>query len=152
MNNYKLLKRVDFDNPLLMTDQLYFFTLNRVQWARPDKETTLSGMAGIKERLQKSYAAYQKLMGTDHNTLTAQLCNYKWMQLSFDEWRIHQDALPLYLSSFTHPYVCQKAEEFYKKETAKIELTTPLPDGPGMEIIRDIIARYPNRYLLIDFW
>ena len=82
VNNYRLLKRVDFDNPLLMTDQLYYFTLNRVQWARPNKESTLSGVAGIKDRLQKSYAAYQQLMGIDHLTLTAQLCIYMWMQQS----------------------------------------------------------------------
>jgi thiol-disulfide isomerase/thioredoxin len=152
VNNYRLLKRVDFDNPLLMTDQLFFFTLNRVQWARPDKETTLSGVAGIKDRLQKSYAAYQKLMGSDHLTLTAQLCNYKYMQLSYNEWKTYEEAFPLYLSSFTHPYVRQKAEEFFQREMAKTELTLPLPEGPGMEIIHDIITRYPNRYLLIDFW
>ena len=152
VNNYRLLKRVDFDNPLLMTDQLYFFTLNRVQWARPDKETTLSGIAGIKDRLQKSYAAYQKLMGSDHLTLTAQLCNYKYMQLSYDEWKTYEEAFPLYLSTFTHPYVRQMAEQFYQREMAKKELTLPLPNGPGMEVIHDIIARYPNRYLLIDFW
>ena len=34
----------------------------------------------------------------------------------------------------------------------KTELTSPLPDGPGIEIIRDIMSRYPNRYLVFDFW
>ena len=152
VNNYRLLKRVDFDNPLLMTDQLYYFTLNRVQWARPNKETTLSGVAGIKDRLQKSYAAYQQLMGIDHLTLTAQLCIYMWMQQSYDEWKTYEKAFPLYLSSFTHPYIRQKAEQFYQREMAKTELISPLPDGPGIEIIRDIMSRYPNRYLVFDFW
>ena len=152
VNNYRLLKCVDFDNPLLMTDQFYYFTLNRVQWARPNKETTLSGVAGIKDRLQKSYAAYQQLMGTDHLTLTAQLCIYKWMQQAYDEWKTYEKAFQIYLSSFTHPYVRQKAEQFYEREMAKTELTSPLPDGPGVEIIRDIMSRYPNRYLVFDFW
>lgn len=91
-------------------------------------------------------------MGTDHLTLTAQLCIYKWMQQSYDEWKTCEKAFPLYLSSFTHPYIRQKGEQFYQREMAKTELTSPLPDGPGIEIIRDIMARYPNRYLVFDFW
>ena len=35
---------------------------------------------------------------------------------------------------------------------AKTELTSPLPNGSGIEIIRNIISKYPGRYLMIDFW
>ena len=152
VNNFRLLKRVDFDNPLLMTDEFYYFTLSRVHWARPNQETSLTGVEGFKQRIRNSHAAYQELMGTDHLTLTAQLCIYRWMQESIDEWKMYEGVFPLYLSSFSHPYVRQKAELFYQKETEETELTMPLPEGLGIEIIRKIMARYPNRYLVIDFW
>ena len=35
---------------------------------------------------------------------------------------------------------------------AQKELATPLPEGPGAEIIRDVLAKYPGRYVMIDFW
>ncbi len=152
VNNFRLLKRVDFDNPLLMTDEFYFFTLSRVQWARPNQETSLTGVEGFKQRIRNSHAAYQELMGTDHLTLTAQLCIYKWMQESIEEWKMNEEVFPLYLSSFSHPYVRQKAEQFYQKETEETESTMALPEGPGIEIIRKIMVRYPNRYFVIDFW
>ena len=152
VNNFKLLKRVNFDNPLLMTDEFFYFTLSRLHWARPNQETSLSGVEGIKQRIRNSHAAYQELMGTDHLTLTAQLCIYKWMQESIEEWKMNEEVFPLYLSSFSHPYVRKKAEQFYQEQTAQTDFATPLPNGSGIEIIRNIISKYPGRYLMIDFW
>lgn len=152
VNNFRLLKRVDFDNPLLMTDEFFYFTLSRVHWARPNQETSLSGVEGIKQRIGNSHAAYKELMRTDHLTLTEQLCIYKWMQESIEEWKMNEEVFPLFLSSFSHPYVRQKAERFYQKEMEETELTHQLPEGAGIEIIRKIMNRYPNRYLVIDFW
>jgi thiol-disulfide isomerase/thioredoxin len=59
---------------------------------------------------------------------------------------------PLYLSALTHPYIRQKAEEFYQARMSQKELAMPLPEGPGAEIIRNVLAKYPDRYLMIDFW
>jgi thiol-disulfide isomerase/thioredoxin len=114
------------------------------------------------------------------NNLTAQLCMLNDMQRSFDLWRQNEmmipvfmadttltkekcdsiaansetvsNMYPLYLSMFTNPYIRQKAEQFCQEQMEQKELATPLPEGPGAEIIRDVLAKYPGRYVMIDFW
>ena len=129
--------------------------------------------------IERNNAMLGELTGKPNN-LTAQLCMLNDMQNSFDLWRQNEVAIPiimadttivksqrdsiaantesvsnmypLYLSALTHPYIRQKAEKFYQARMSQTELTSSLPEGPGAEIIRDIIAKYPGRYLMIDFW
>ena len=134
-----------------------------------------------KKILSTGILALRELMGTDHDTFMAQLCVYKDMQSSFNSWRSIEDALPhiladttltaeerkeaeaslqpvskmmpLYLDSFTDSFIHQKAEAFYAAKMAQTELTTPLPtDNPAADLIRSLCAKYPGRYLIIDFW
>ena len=60
--------------------------------------------------------------------------------------------MSLYLSTFAHPYVHQKAEQFYAHKMAQTELSSPLPDGLMADLIRHLCEKYPGKYLLIDFW
>ena len=61
--------------------------------------------------------------------------------------------MPLYLSTFSNPYIHQKAEAFYAAKMAQTELSTPLPaDNPAADLIRSLCAKYPGRFLVIDFW
>lgn len=129
--------------------------------------------------IDKSNTMLGELTGKPNN-LTVQLCILNDMQNSFDLWRQNEVAIPiimadttivkaqrdsiaantesvsnmypLYLSALTHPYIRQKAEEFYQARMSQTELTLPLPEGLGAEIIRNVIAKYPGRYLIIDFW
>ena len=190
VNNYKALQRIDFDNPLLLMNYDFFFTLNRIQYAGPVRKaknevmededgTYVYDFAKRKLSIEKGNAMLGELTGKRGN-LTAQLCVLNDMQSSFDLWRQNEVAIPiimadttivkaqrdsivaniesvsnmypLYLSALTHPYVRQKAEAFYQARMSQTELTSPLPEGPGAEIIRNVIAKYPGRYLLIDFW
>ena len=165
VNNFKALQRVDFDNPLLLLNHDFFFTLNRIQFAGPVRKVKQEVMEG--EDGTYDYDFTKRKMLND-------------MQSSFDLWRQNEVAIPiimadttivkeqhdsiaantesvsnmypLYLSTLTHPYMRQKAEEFYQVRMSQKELTSPLPEGPGAEIIRDVIAKYPGRYLMIDFW
>jgi thiol-disulfide isomerase/thioredoxin len=190
VNNYKALQRIDFDNPLLLMNYDFFFTLNRIQYAGPVRKaknevmededgTYVYDFAKRKLSIEKGNAMLGELTGKRGN-LTAQLCVLNDMQSSFDLWRQNEVAIPiimadttivkaqrdsivaniesvsnmypLYLSALTHPYVRQKAEAFYQARMSQTELTSPLPEGPGAEIIRNVIAKYPGRYLMIDFW
>ena len=190
VNNYKALQRVDFDNPLLLMNHDFFFTLNRIQFAEPvskAKQEVMEGEDGTydydfakrKLSIEKGNAMLGELMGKPDN-LTAQLCVLNDMQSSFDLWRQNEVAIPiimadttivkeqrdsiaantesvsnmypLYLSALTHPYIRQKAEAFYQARMSQKELTMPLPEGPGAEIIRNVLAKHPGRYVMIDFW
>lgn len=61
--------------------------------------------------------------------------------------------MPLYLDVYSHPVIHQKAEQFYAKKMAQTELSTPLPaENASADLIRSLCAKYPGRYLMIDFW
>ena len=148
INNYKALDRIDFDNPLLMVSDDYFFTLNRVYKAPPVREAKQAS-------LDNGIAMLHELTGK-HDNLTAQLGILQDILDHFNSWRQNEETLPSimeeYLSKLTHPYVRQKAEEFYQAKMSQKSITSPLPEGPGAEIISNIMAKYPGRYLVLDFW
>ena len=148
INNYKALDRIDFDNPLLMVSDDYFFTLNRVYKAPPVREAKQAS-------LDNGIAMLHELTGK-HDNLTAQLGILQDILDNFNSWRQNEETLPSimeeYLSKLTHPYVRQKAEEFYQAKMSQKSITSPLPEGPGAEIISNIMAKYPGRYLVLDFW
>ena len=134
-----------------------------------------------KKILSNGIGALRELIGTDHDNFMVQLCTYKDMLNNFNSWRSNEDNLPsiladttltvderqeivanietvsrmmpLYLSALTHPHIHQQAELFYAAKMAQIEHSTPLPsDDPAADLIRSLCAKYPGRYLIIDFW
>ena len=192
MEIYQALHRVDFDNPLLITNNNYPITLNRIQFARPVKEREYDGLIdenGVLENnvdndkkiLSNSLAAYRELMGSERDNFMAQLSTYKYMLSYFNGWRNNEDLnskiladttitadmrekaaaaiqtvgkmMPLYLDAISHPVIHQKAEQFYAYKMAQTELSIPLPaDNAFADLIRSLCAKYPGRYLMIDFW
>ena len=192
MEIYQALHRVDFDNPLLITNNNYPITLNRIQFARPVKEREYDGLIdenGVLENnvdndkkiLSNSLAAYRELMGSERDNFMAQLSTYKYMLSYFNGWRNNEDLnskiladttitadmrekaaaaiqtvgkmMPLYLDAISHPMIHQKAEQFYAYKMAQTELSIPLPaDNAFADLIRSLCAKYPGRYLMIDFW
>ena len=190
VKNYSLLQRVDFDNPLLLANHDFYFTINRIQFAEPVRKAQNEVMVdengnyvydftNRKLSIEKGNAMLGELTGKRDN-LTAQLCMLNDMQRGFDLWRQNEAGIstimadttiaktqrdsiaansetvnnmyPLYLASFKHPYIRQKAEAYYQTMMAQKDLASPLPDGPGAEIIRNVLAKYPGRYVMIDFW
>lgn len=173
--NYTALQRVDLDNPLLFQNSMFYFTLNRIQCARPVTSRKFEGLytdhhsashehVAIyeptvdveKKKVTNNLAALRDLMGTDKDNLMAQLCVFRDMLSSFDQWRRDDETdkkFPIYLEALTHPYFRQKAEQFYAYKMAQTELSTPLPeDNPSADLIRSLSAKYPGRFLIIDFW
>ena len=69
------------------------------------------------------------------------------MQSNFDS-----KMFPLYLATFTHPFIHQKAELFYNKQIAQTDIASPLPVTPMADLIRSLCAKYPGKILMIDFW
>ena len=121
------------------------------------------------------------MMGSDHDNFMAQLCTYKDMLSSFNNWRINEESLPkiladttltvaereeaaasiqavsrmmpAFLGTFTNSVIRQKAEAFYAYKMAQTDLSTPLPaNNASADLIRSLCEKYPGRYLLIDFW
>ena len=162
MSNYDRLSRIDFDNPLLLSEDMTYFTINRIQYAKPVFERMYEDAEGDdKKQITNQVAALRDLMNCDHNNLLAQLCVYQEMLSNYKYLRLKNDSKPgalddimqHYFSAFTHPYVRQKAEAFYARKMAEKDLSTPLPaDNPMADLIRSLSEKYPGRFLLIDFW
>lgn len=132
------------------------------------------------KKLANELAALRKFMGTDKDNLLAQMCAYKEMTYEFDTWceegYMFQDMLadtilteakkkeylenwptltkmfPLYLDAFQNPYILQRAEQFRDRRLSQKDLATPLPEVPAAELIRSLVAKFPGRFLVIDFW
>ena len=164
---YAPMRRIDYDNPLLFASSSYFFLQNRVQYAKPVREDLYKGILSegggmevnfenYSKKLTNNLAALRKFMGADRENLTAQMCVYKEMAQEFDTWRNTDDLLdslfPLYLDALKNPYIRQKAEQFRDRRLAQTDLATPLPDVPEAELIRNLNAKFPGRFLIIDFW
>jgi thiol-disulfide isomerase/thioredoxin len=69
-----------------------------------------------------------------------------------DNWPTLTKMWPLYLDAIKNPYIRQKAEHFRDRRLAQKDLATPLPSTPEAELIRKLVAKYPGRFLFIDFW
>lgn len=189
---YGLLRDIDFDNPLHLVTNSYYFLINRIQYdamAMSRCEEWLNGTADEdmteweteQNLLRVSDKAWRELLGSGHDNLAAQLCAYRNMLSEFNYWRQNEEddipecladttmteaerkafadslattdrMFPFYLSTFTHPYIRAKAEQFHAGQMMH-QLTTPLPDGnPCADLIRSLVERYPGRYLILDFW
>ena len=156
--NYYPLHRIDFDNPLLLASYAFNLTLNRIQFANYVRSRQYKGLMDENGGMEVSFkndstalsnylAALRDLMGTDKDNLIVQLCAYKNMQSNFDS-----KMFPLYLATFTHPFIHQKAEQFYNKQIAQTDIASPLPVTPMTDLIRSLCAKYPGKILMIDFW
>ena len=134
-----------------------------------------------KKMLHNEMTGMCKMLGTDKDNFMVQLCNYMDVLGRFDSWRVNEESLPriladttltvaereeaaatiqttsrmmpIYLSTFSNPFIRQKAETFYAYKMAQKDLSTPLPaNHPAADLIRSLCAKYPGRYLMIDFW
>ena len=132
------------------------------------------------KKLANGLAVLRNFMATDHDNLLVQMCVYKDMINEFDTWRYDEDCIPnilsdktmteaekkeslnnlptltrmfpLYLDAIKNPYIRQKAEQFRDRRLSQKDLATPLPSTPEAELIRNLVAKYPGRFLVIDFW
>ena len=185
--NYTALRRIEFNNPWLMTYDNFHILINRIQFSKYVRtrkyesvsdgqafyETTAENETKI---LSNTVEALCAMLGTNKENLTVQLCIYKDLMDNFDSWRQYEEELPemladttmtetekqdfptltkmypLYFAALTHPHIHQKAEQYRADKMAQTELATPLPDHHAADLIRRLSAKYPGRYLVIDFW
>ena len=144
-----------------------------------DEQWTNTPESILKE-MENRYATWRGMMGCTNNNLMAQMCNYQEMLDDYKLWcknEINKDSVlanpklneeerkqqaasvpclsnvfPRYVASFSHEALRRHAEQFHAARQAKASFTSPLPEGQPAELIRSLQARYPGRYLVIDFW
>lgn len=150
--NYTPLHRFDFDNPLLFSCVDFWALISKVQYAQAVTEDEEGrGRMGL-EHLSSHHAARRQMLGTEGNSLVAQMCAYQSLNAKVNTREEVAKAFPDYLASITHPYLREKSEQFYAAKMALDSLSSPLPEGPSGDLVRSLSARYPGRILLLDFW
>lgn len=180
-DNPMLLSSAQFD--FLLNRMQFARAVRELQYEGVENEDgeIESTVESAKKQLLNYYSAECGMMGTESPNFMAQMCAYKEMTSYFNYWRMSTDYIPqiladttmteeerkaeietlqtpehmapIYLATFTHPYIQGKAEQFYNSEMAMTEFATPLPEGnPAADILRSIAAKYPDRILVVDFW
>ena len=171
-NHYSiLLNRIQFARPALQ---------RRQDGMMDEKGVIEYNASNVIKGLGSYRSSLRKLMGTDHDNEMIQHCTYKNYINDFNSWRSNEDLnliiladttkteaerrkeveencslsnmYPVYLASFSDPYIHQKAEAYYAYKMAQKDLSTPLPDAPKADLIRQLTQKYPGRFLVIDFW
>lgn len=173
LKSYAMLKKIDFNNPFMLCfGSKTYFLVNYLSFNNYYNE---NGKEKEKVIVEERYASYRNLFGSgNENTLFAQVCMFDKYMRNIKRWKDSEDFAkkspidvgtdfienrclssthPLYLSTFTHPYIHAKAEQLYAEKMAAKAPTWEMPKGnPAADLIRSISARYPGRYLYIDFW
>ena len=144
-----------------------------------DEQWTNTPESILKE-MENRYATWRGMMGCSKNNLMAQMCNYQEMLDDYKLWCVNEitkdrvlsdpklsederkqqaasvpclsNVFPRCVASFSHEALRRHAEQFHAARQAKASFTSPLPEGQPAELIRSLQARYPGRYLVIDFW
>ena len=148
--SYLPLHRIDFNNPLMMSNDHLSHLVNRIQYAQPAQRAYFSATG--QKQLDNYYAMIREILGSKENTLMAQLCVYQQMLTELRGVPTEESKYTMVSNTFTHPYVKAKADEFYHRAMAQTELSAPIPDAPMADLIRSLCAKYPGRILVIDFW
>ena len=148
--SYLPLHRIDFNNPLMMSNDHLSHLVNRIQYAQPAQRAYFSATG--QKQLDNYYAMIREMLGSKDNTLMAQLCVYQQMLTELRGVPTEESKYTMVSNTFTHPYVKAKADEFYHRAMAQTELSAPIPDAPMADLIRSLCAKYPGRILVIDFW
>ena len=134
-----------------------------------------------KQTLNNCVTAMCEMLGSNKENFMVQLCNYKDMMNGFNSWRVNEENIPLILADttmtaeerqtvasnvltvskmmsiyqdiLTLPVISQKTQVFYNHKMSQNDLTTPLPsNNPTTEFFHSLCAKYPGRYLVVDFW
>ena len=148
--SYLPLHRIDFNNPLMMSNDHLSHLVNRIQYAQPAQRAYFSATG--QKQLDNYYAMIREMLGSKDNTLMAQLCVYQQMLTELRGVPTEESKYTMVSNTFTHPYVKVKADEFYRRAMAQTELSAPIPDAPMADLIRSLCTKYPGRILIIDFW
>ena len=167
-----LLNRIQYAWPVLSADGPVEITDEDGPWDNTSES--------ILKEMEKRYATWRGMMGSTKNNLMAQMSNYQEMLSDYNMWRENESSkdrvwadpklseeerkqqagrvpclsnvFPRYVASFSHETLRRHAEQFHAARQAMASFTSPLPQGQPAALIRSLQARYPGRYLVIDFW
>ena len=148
----RLLRRIDFDNPLLMASGYYAILLNRIQYAWPvigaDGPVEITDEIGpwtntpesILKEMENRYAKWRGMMGCINNNLMAQMCNYQEMLDDYKLWCVNEITKDRVLSD------PKLSEEERKQQAASVPCLSNVFPRYVASFSHDALRRHAERF------
>lgn len=108
----------------------------------------------VTEQLSLLRDTGRRLFASENDVLPIQLLQLHCINEAIGEWMeagTAEEDFRSVQSFLTHPTLQRKAQQILD-EQADMDLTLPLPESDATHFVKDILALYPGRYIVLDFW
>ena len=159
---YPMLKRLPNNDSLMLATKFFQWYLNGLEFSAPFRYPLFvkRGMAWgnsrdeVTEQLSLLRDTGRRLYASENDVLPIQLLQLHCINEAIGEWVEEGTAEENFRSvqSFlTHPALQRKAQQILD-EQANMDAAFPLPEGDAADFVKNILALYPGRYIVLDFW
>ena len=159
---YPLLSRLPNNDSLMLAIKSFQWYLNALEFSAPFRYPLFvkRGMVWgnsrdeVTEQLSLLRDTGRRLFALENDGLPIQLLQLHCINEAIGEWLETDTAEENFRSTrsfLTHPTLQRKAQQIFD-EQANMDSTLPLPEGDAAHFVKDILALYPGRYIVLDFW
>lgn len=161
-NQYEVLRRLPNDDPLMMASMYYPLYMNKLQFAAPLRYPLMVKRGGLtddnKEEVEVDLGHFKtqgrKMFDADHDMLPIQFLQLQRINEAIGAWMDEGKAEENYnalLPYISHPQIKEIGLQCFQ-EMMSTGTAYPLPEGPAADFVREILAMFPSRYIVLDFW
>ena len=159
---YPLLRRLPNNDSLMLATKFFQWYLNGLEFSAPLRYPLFvkRGMAWgnsrdeITEQLSLLRNTGRRLFASENDVLPVQLLQLHCINEAIGEWLEAGTAEEDFHSAqsfLTHQTLQKNAQQIFD-EQANMEATLPLSEGDAAHFVKDILAQFPGRYIVLDFW
>lgn len=159
---YPLLRRLPNNDSLMLATKFFQWYLNGLEFSAPlryplfVKRGTVWGNSRdeVTEQLSLLRDTGRQLFASENDVMPIQLLQLHCINEAIGEWLeagTAEEDFRSVQSYLTHPALQRKAQQILD-EQADMDAALPLPEGDAADFVKDILALYPGRYIVLDFW
>lgn len=159
---YPLLRRLPNNDSLMLATKFFQWYLHGLEFSAPlryplfVKRGTAWGNSRdeVTEQLSLFRDAGRQLFASANDVLPIQLLQLHCINEAIGEWLEEgtaEEDFRLTQSFLTHPALQEKVQQILDEQT-NMDATLPMPEGDAADFVKSILAIYPGRYIVLDFW
>ena len=159
---YPLLRRLPNNDSLMLATKFFQWYLNYLEFSAPLRYPLFvkRGMTWgnsrdeVTEQLSLLRDTGRRLFVSENDVLPIQLLQLHCINEAIGEWLeagTAEEDFRSVQSFLTHPTLQKKAQQIFDEQT-NMDATLSLPESDATHFVKDILALYPGRYIVLDFW
>ena len=159
---YPLLRRLPNNDSLMLATKFFHWYLNGLEFSAPLRYPLFvkRGMTWgnsrdeVTEQLSLLRDTGRQLFASENDVWPMQLLQLHCINEAIGEWLETGTAEEDFRSVqalLTHSTLQRKAQQILDEQST-MESAFPLPEGGAAGFVRDILALFPGRYIVLDFW